>query len=67
MKGNPEKVRIDKWLWAVRHFKSRSMAAEACEKGKIKIADQPVKPSRNIKAGDIISIRRGAFTMQFEA
>lgn len=66
MSAKPENVRIDKWLWAMRLFKSRSMAAEACEKGKIKIAGQPVKPSRNIKAGDIISIRKGAFTMQFE-
>jgi len=66
MKGTLEKTRIDKWLWAVRLFKSRSNAAEACDKGKIKIAGQPVKPSKNIRIGDVISIRKGAFTMQFE-
>jgi len=66
MKVSPEKTRIDKWLWCVRLFKSRSVAAEACDKGKIKIGDQPVKASRNIKMGDIITIRKGAFTMQFE-
>ena len=66
MKGNLEKIRIDKWLWAVRIFKSRSMAAENCDKGKIRIAGQPVKASRNIKVGDVITIRRGAFTLQFE-
>ena len=66
MKAVAEKVRIDKWLWAVRLFKSRALASEACEKGKIRIGDQVVKASRNIKPGDIISIRKGAFTMQFE-
>lgn len=66
MKGSLEKIRIDKWLWAVRLFKSRSIATEACDKGKIKIADQPVKPSRNIRVGEIIAIRHGAFRMHFE-
>ncbi len=62
----PGKVRIDKWLWAVRLFKSRSIASEACDKGKVKIGDQPVKPSRNIRVGEVITIRRRAFTMQFK-
>lgn len=66
MKAAPEKVRIDKWLWAMRLFKSRSIAAETCEKGKVKIAEQPVKASRNIKVGDVIAVREGAFTMQYE-
>ncbi len=66
MKIALEKTRIDKWLWAVRIFKSRSIAAENCEKGKIKIADQAVKASRNIKAGDVITIRNGAFTLQYQ-
>src|SRR6185295_5772591 len=66
MKPGLEKTRIDKWLWAVRLFKTRPIAAEACDKGKIKIAGQTVKPSRNIRVGDVISIRKAAFTMQFE-
>ncbi|MEO6169227.1 MAG: RNA-binding S4 domain-containing protein [Chitinophagales bacterium] len=62
----PEKIRIDKWLWAVRLFKTRSLAAEACGKGKIRINDQPVKASRMINKGEILSLRDGAFTKQYE-
>lgn len=54
-----DKVRIDKWLWSVRLFKTRSLSAEACEKGKVSIADQHVKASRTVKVGDIIVIHRG--------
>ncbi|HUM47224.1 MAG TPA: S4 domain-containing protein [Chitinophagales bacterium] len=60
------KIRVDKWLWAVRLFKTRSQAAEACAKNKIRINDQPVKASRTIKTGEIIAIRNGAFTLQYE-
>lgn len=52
-----ENVRIDKFLWAVRLFKTRSMAAEACKKGRITMEDQPVKSSRLIRRGDKISIK----------
>jgi len=51
-------IRIDKWLWAVRLFKTRSQSAEACRKGRVLIDDIPVKPSRTIKEGDIIILRR---------
>ena len=54
--------RIDKWLWCVRLFKTRSLAAEACKNNKVKSADEPIKPSRIIKPGDIISIRDGGLT-----
>ncbi len=54
-----EKVRIDKWLWSVRLFKTRSLSAEACEKGKVRIADQTIKASRTVKVGDIIVLHRG--------
>jgi ribosome-associated heat shock protein Hsp15 len=56
--GVPEKVRIDKWLWAVRVFKTRGLAAEACKKGRIIISGMEVKPSREIKQGEIVFIRK---------
>ena len=49
-------VRIDKWLWAVRFYKTRTQAADACKGGKVKIEGKNVKPSREIKAGDVIEI-----------
>lgn len=59
-------VRIDKWLWAVRLFKTRSIAAEACKKGKILIKGIEVKPSRNIKIGDIVCVKRNPVLFSFE-
>ncbi len=49
-------VRIDKWLWAVRVFKTRSMASTACRAGKVKISDQIIKPSRDAVIGEVIKI-----------
>jgi ribosome-associated heat shock protein Hsp15 len=54
----PEKIRIDKWLWAVRIFKSRSIAAEACKKGQVMIDGVNIKPSREIAVGDEIQVKR---------
>ncbi len=51
-------VRIDKYLWAIRVFKTRSIAAEACKKNRILIDDVVVKPSRVVKIGDIITVKR---------
>ena len=51
-----EKIRIDKFLWAVRLFKTRNVAAEACAAGKVKIRDVNVKPSREIVIGDEIAL-----------
>ncbi|MEN6456605.1 MAG: RNA-binding S4 domain-containing protein [Prolixibacteraceae bacterium] len=59
-------VRIDKWLWAVRFFKTRSSATEACKKGRIMIGDVQVKPSRILKAGDIIKIRKPPVTYSYK-
>jgi ribosome-associated heat shock protein Hsp15 len=50
-------VRIDKWLWAVRLYKTRSLASEACRGGHITIAGQSVKPSRTVRVGEVISAR----------
>ncbi|MEL7601129.1 MAG: RNA-binding S4 domain-containing protein [Proteiniphilum sp.] len=61
-----EEVRIDKWLWAVRIFKTRTIAAEACKKGRVMIGDVPVKPSRNIRAGEIIQVRKPPITFSFK-
>ncbi|MDR0765884.1 MAG: RNA-binding S4 domain-containing protein [Odoribacteraceae bacterium] len=52
-----EKTRVDKWLWAVRIFKTRSSATDACGKGRVSIEGTRVKASREIKAGDTISVR----------
>ena len=59
-----EKIRIDKWMWAVRLFKSRSMAADFCERGRVKINDQTVKASRIVKEGEVITIHLGPFHKQ---
>lgn len=50
--------RIDKYLWSVRDYKTRALATEACKKGRVMIDEMSVKPSRNIKAGDVISVRK---------
>ncbi len=50
-------VRIDKWLWAARFFKSRALAAKACELGRVQANHQSAKPAREIKAGDMLHIK----------
>jgi ribosome-associated heat shock protein Hsp15 len=52
-----EGVRIDKWLWGVRIYKTRNQSTLACRSGKVSISDHPVKPSREIKVGEMITIR----------
>jgi len=60
--GQPEgQQRLDKWLWAARFFKTRSLAAEAVSGGKVHLNGDRVKPSRNIKVGDQLSVTRSQF------
>ncbi|MDR1793297.1 MAG: RNA-binding S4 domain-containing protein [Bacteroidales bacterium] len=54
---NTEKVRLDKWLWVVRVFKTRNMATLACNAGKVKMDGQSCKPSKEVRKGDILQIR----------
>lgn len=59
-------ARIDKWLWAVRIFKTRTIAAEACKKGRITINGSQIKPSRMIKPGEVIQVRKSPITYSFK-
>ena len=54
-----ESLRIDKWLWAARFFKTRSLAAQAVSGGLVQVADQRVKASRRLRRGDLVHVRRG--------
>src|SRR3954471_22507988 len=59
-------VRIDKWLWAARFFKSRSLGARACELGRIEAQGQPAKPSREVRVGDMLRIKNDSGEFQVE-
>jgi ribosome-associated heat shock protein Hsp15 len=63
----PETVRIDKWLWAVRVYRTRTLAADACRQGKVTIAGQAVKPSRDIRINDVIVAKTGTITRTVRA
>ena len=58
--------RIDLWLWGVRIYKTRGLAATACRGGKVRVNGQNVKPARLVRAGDRIEVRRGAVTRELE-
>lgn len=57
--------RVDKWLWAMRVFKTRTIATDACKKGRVTIGGTAVKPSRTIKVGDVIDVRKPPITYTF--
>jgi ribosome-associated heat shock protein Hsp15 len=61
-----ENVRVDKWLWAVRIFKTRSQAAEACKKGHVTLGNTNLKPSRTIQVGNILQVRKAPITRSFK-
>lgn len=59
-------ARIDKWLWAARVFKTRTVAAEACKKGRVTLGGIAVKPSRIIHLGDVVEVRKPPITYSFK-
>lgn len=59
-------VRIDKWMWATRIFKTRTIASEACKKGRVMIGASTVKSSRTVKIGDVILVRKPPITYSFK-
>jgi len=60
-----EEARVDKWLWAARIFKTRTIAADACKNGRVAVNGVNVKPSRMVKAEDVISVRKPPVTFSF--
>ncbi|MBB4078318.1 ribosome-associated heat shock protein Hsp15 [Lewinella aquimaris] len=61
-----DKVRIDKWLWAVRIFKSRTLATDVVKKGRVKLRNEPVKPSTNVTVGDRLTVVKEGFNLELE-
>lgn len=59
-----QRVRIDKWLWAARFYKTRSLAADAVEGGKAQLNGERVKPAKALKVGDMLAVRNGQFTWE---
>ena len=62
-----ETVRIDKWLWCVRVYKTRSIATDACDKGHVLVDGVPVKPSRHVKQNDVIKVRKPPIFRSYKA
>ena len=57
-----DKLRIDKWLWAARFYKTRSLATEEIDKGRVRVNDVEVKPAKDVKVGDVVALRQGPVT-----
>ena len=62
MNEPPERVRVDKWLWAARFFKTRGLASEAIQGGRVRINEVRAKPAREVRAGDRVDVRIGEVT-----
>jgi ribosome-associated heat shock protein Hsp15 len=62
----PEQVRVDKWLWSVRIFKTRSAAGDACSTGRVRVGDSPAKPAQRVKVGDEIKVRTRGVTRTYQ-
>jgi ribosome-associated heat shock protein Hsp15 len=60
--NEPASVRIDKWLWAVRLYKTRTEAADACRGGKVKLGGDALKPAREVRPGEILTVQAGEIT-----
>ena len=60
------RVRMDKWLWAARFFKTRSLAARACELGRVESNGQPAKPAREVRVGDLLQVKNDSGDFQVE-
>ena len=61
-----KKVRVDKWLWSVRIFKSRTQASDACKSNKIKIGDNNLKPSFSLEGGETLLVKKNGFSMTYK-
>jgi ribosome-associated heat shock protein Hsp15 len=66
MSEAPSSMRLDKWLWAARFYKTRALAVDEINLGRVRVGGQPVKPARDVKVGDLLSIRTGNVTREVE-
>lgn len=66
MSDAPPGMRLDKWLWAARFYKTRALAVEEINLGRVRVGGQPVKPARDVKVGDLLSIRIGVVAREIE-
>ncbi len=66
MSDAPAGMRLDKWLWAARFYKTRALAVDEINLGRVRVAGQPVKPARDVKVGDLLSVRIGTVAREVE-
>jgi len=59
-------MRLDKWLWAARFYKTRALAVDEINLGRVRVGGQPVKPARDVKVGDVLNLRTGNITREVE-